>query len=168
MGAMTAGNERPSGNREEGDVFSVDAPARPTRHFHLLPRRAELITSQKHTRGQNLRKRKTIYLILQLARIPLIGLAILTYLVWNNWWLAGVVFVVSVPLPWVAVVIANEHGEVADKRQRNVYKPAAAREARAAALNASKQHACGTEGSPRGALGAGPRDGRGDIIDADS
>ena len=50
------------------------------------------------------------------------------YLVWELHWLALICMVVSVPLPWVAVVIANGVGEPADKRAPRVYKPAVIRE----------------------------------------
>ena len=36
--------------------------------------------------------------------------------------------VVSVPMPWIAVVIANGVGEPADKRKPRVYKPGVVRE----------------------------------------
>ncbi|CAM3890852.1 DUF3099 domain-containing protein [Corynebacterium frankenforstense] len=146
------------------DVFFVDAPADTpagdsgsTGHhrWRLRRRRAELITSQHRTAGQNLHRRKVIYLTLQLLRLPLIALALVTYLVWENWWLAAIVFVVSVPLPWVAVVIANEKGEVADKRERNVYKPAAVREHRRAV---AAEHAGQLGQAQRRELGAGPAD----------
>ena len=48
---------------------------------------------------------------------------------WENWWLALIFFCISIPLPWISVVIANDSNEVRDKRTANVYKPAAARQA---------------------------------------
>ncbi|WP_448853530.1 DUF3099 domain-containing protein [Corynebacterium frankenforstense] len=159
MNEGTAGEDaKTSGD----DVFFVDAPAETPagdsaggghHRWRLRRRRAELITSQHRTAGQNLHRRKVIYLTLQLARLPLIALAIMTYLVWENWWLAAIVFIVSVPLPWIAVVIANEKGEVADKRERNVYKPAAAREYRRAV---AARHAEQLDRARHRELGAGP------------
>lgn len=156
MNEGTAGEDaKTSGD----DVFFVDAPADTPaadagghHRWRLRRRRAELITSQYRTAGQNLHRRKVIYLTLQLLRLPLIALAIMTYLVWENWWLATIVFIVSVPLPWIAVVIANEKGEVADKRERNVYKPAAAREYRRAV---AAQHAEQLDGARYRELGPG-------------
>lgn len=43
-------------------------------------------------------------------------------------WLAAIFMVISVPMPWIAVVIANGVGEPEDKRQPRVYKPAIVRE----------------------------------------
>jgi len=40
---------------------------------------------------------------------------------------------ISIPLPWISVVVANDGNEVRDKRSRNVYKPAAARQKQLAA-----------------------------------
>ncbi len=87
-----------------------------------------LITDKKRTPMQNLRHRKHVYNILQASRIPTLALAGVSYMWWHNVFLAGVLFVVSVPMPWIAVVIANGHGEPRDPREKHVYKPAVARE----------------------------------------
>ena len=64
---------------------------------------------------------------MQGLRLPFIVAAVAA--AWANWWvLAGILFVVSVPLPWIAVVRGNAQGEVRDTRQKNVYKPAVARQ----------------------------------------
>lgn len=59
----------------------------------------------------------------------LIAAAVAVYWVWGWWILALVLAVISIPLPGIAVVIANGKGEPVDKRERNIYKPAAYREA---------------------------------------
>lgn len=52
---------------------------------------------------QALRKRK--YLIMMLLRIPFLLLAVAFY---QTWWLAVFFILLSIPLPWVAVLIAND------------------------------------------------------------
>ena len=47
----------------------------------------------------------------------------------HNLVLAAIFTVISVPLPWIAVVIANAVGETHDPRKPQVYKPAVNREA---------------------------------------
>lgn len=115
-----------------GDPFTVDiAPETPPqRRLPRLPgRRSELITDARRTPEQNLRARERSYMVLQMLRIPFILLSMVSAWYWDNWWLAGVLFVVSIPLPWVAVMVGNGQGEKRDPRTKNVYKPAAARAA---------------------------------------
>ena len=47
---------------------------------------------------------------------------------WDLPWIAAILMVVSVPMPWIAVVIANGVGEPADRRKPRVYKPGVVRE----------------------------------------
>lgn len=111
------------------DDIPQDPPAgrsRRRRLFHLR-RRAELITTATRSPAENRRSRERIYLIIQLARIPLLALSGLA-LYWGNWPVALLLFTVSVPLPAVAVIIANEKGEKLDKREKHVYKPGVYRE----------------------------------------
>lgn len=127
-----------------------------------------LITDKKRSPMQNLRHRRRVYNTIQAARIPLLALAGVTWMLWHNWWLAAVLFTVSVPLPWVAVMIANGHGEPRDARERNVYKPALARERdRQAGLEAADTRAIdpgtGTTGKEVDRI----RSFEGIIIDAD-
>ena len=107
-----------------------------------------LITDAAFTPEQNRQSRERQYAILQGLRLPFILLALVA--VWANLWvLAGILFVVSVPLPWIAVVRGNARGEVRDARQKNVYKPAAARQQ----MLSQQQHSAiqpgsGASGSP--------------------
>ncbi|MDY6050530.1 MAG: DUF3099 domain-containing protein [Corynebacterium sp.] len=90
--------------------------------------RVDLITdAQKRTPEENYEHRKVVYMWLQGSRIPFLLASALTYLVWNNIPLAIICFAISVPLPWVAVVLANGAGEPREEREQNVYKPAQAR-----------------------------------------
>lgn len=93
----------------------------------------ELITSATRSPAENRRSREIKYLILQGLRIPFVLLSIAAVLWWENWTLAVLFFCISIPLPWVSVVIANDGNEVRETRQRNVYKPAVARQAQLAA-----------------------------------
>ena len=106
----------------------------------------DLITdAEKRTPEENYEHRKVVYMWLQGSRIPFLLASALTYLVWNNIPLAIICFMISVPLPWVAVVLANGAGEPRDEREQNVYKPAQARyQAQIAA-----SHAAATRGLPQ-------------------
>lgn len=112
---------------ENHDWVDAETPVERRRRVRWRPRPAHLITDARRSPEQNRHSREVRYLILQLLRLPLVAASL-----WlgfeGYWWWAFFTFLVSVPLPWVAVVIANEKGEVRDKRERNVYKPAAARQ----------------------------------------
>ena len=98
--------------------------------FRKILRRNEvlLITDKKRTQSQDIRHRRRIYNIIQISRVPLLAFAGLCWMMWGLWWLAAIIFVISIPLPWIAVVIANARGEPRDPRERAVYKPALIRE----------------------------------------
>ncbi|WP_298087458.1 DUF3099 domain-containing protein [uncultured Corynebacterium sp.] len=87
-----------------------------------------LITDARQSRIRNYNYRRHTYAILQWSRVPLLLLAAGAYLWWDLAWLAAVLTVLSVPMPWIAVVIANGQGEVADRRAPRVYKPGVVRE----------------------------------------
>ena len=87
-----------------------------------------LITEMRETPLENHNKRVREYNWLQGARIPLLLAAALFYMVWQNIWIAAILTVISVPLPWIAVVVANNAGEKPDPRRPKVYKPAVARQ----------------------------------------
>ncbi len=86
-----------------------------------------LITTASYSPTENRRKREKQYMWIQGVRIPFLLLSALTYLWLENPWLSAVLFIVSVPLPWIAVVIANGIGEPRDPRAPTIYKPALAR-----------------------------------------
>lgn len=94
----------------------------------LRRRRAELITTARRSPAENLRHRERVYTWLQLSRVPALLVSAGSYIWLGDWIFSGILFLISVPLPWIAVVIANGKGEVREKRTRNVYKPQAARE----------------------------------------
>lgn len=87
-----------------------------------------LITDARQSRIRNYNYRRHTYAVLQWSRIPLLLLAAAAFLWWDLAWLAAILTVLSVPMPWIAVVIANGVGEPADKRSPRVYKPGVVRE----------------------------------------
>lgn len=83
------------------------------------------------------RHRTKIYTVLQFSRIPLILLGLVCYWLLNSWVLFALLVVISIPMPWIAVVIANESRQKRDKRSAHVYIPTLIREQEAAALEAA-------------------------------
>lgn len=89
-----------------------------------------LITTAKKSKLDDWRHRKRLYAGLQLARIPLLVLAVVAYGWLHSPVIAAVFAVISLPLPWVAVLLANEQSSDKEKGQPKVYKPALVREQR--------------------------------------
>lgn len=145
---MTPAGEHPD-DPATVDVAADSAPHR--RRWWRWGKRADrqLITDAAYSPEQNLRSRERMYMVLQLVRFPFIVLSILAAWYLDNWWLAGVLFVVSVPLPWIAVMVGNGQGEKRDSRTRNVYKPAVARERQRLEFEARRQHELGPTSGPR-------------------
>lgn len=90
--------------------------------------KAALITDAKRSPLENWAHRKRVYNILQGSRIPFLLASAVTYMWLHSVWLSVILFAISVPLPWIAVVIANGHGEPQDKRIKQTYKPQVARQ----------------------------------------
>jgi len=109
-----------------------------------------LITSAKKSRLTDWRHRRHVYAALQLSRIPLFIIAVMVYGWLHNPALAAFVAVISLPLPWVAVLLANDPGEAQEKGVPKVYKPALVREQRAREMQALAAR------SSRAALGSAP------------
>lgn len=81
-----------------------------------------LITNATVSPEQNLHKREVQYNWLQGSRIPLLMGSAVAW--WMGYiWVAVILFIISVPMPWIAVVIGNAHGEPRDPRAPMVYKP---------------------------------------------
>ncbi len=64
-----------------------------------------LITEAGPSYAEQFETRRRKYAIIMLARIPCLALAGVFY---QTWWLALGFVVLSVPLPWIAVLIAND------------------------------------------------------------
>lgn len=95
-----------------------------------------VITSAKRSRLADWRHRRHLYAALQLARLPLFAAAVAVYGLLHSPVLAALIAVVSLPLPWVAVLLANDAGDGQPKGQPKVYKPALVREQRAREMQA--------------------------------
>lgn len=68
---------------------------------------AVLITAAEPSYAEQYAIRRRKYAILMSARIPCLVLAGIFY---QTWWLALTFVALSVPLPWMAVLIANDRG----------------------------------------------------------
>ncbi|GAB3075618.1 DUF3099 domain-containing protein [Corynebacterium aquatimens] len=137
-----------------GDLEHDPVESRPHRRMSLRKRSSELITDARQAPGQSRQSRQRKYLFWQGVRVPLIILSIACIMIWNNWWLGALFFSISIPLPWISVVIANGQGEKRDKRTKNVYKPAVARQQMAAELEAARARAIDSPSSthPEGTI----------------
>jgi len=78
-----------------------------------------LITQAAPSYQEQHAARRRKYTIMMAMRIPLLIAAVFSYQIW---WLALILIVVSVPLPWMAVLIANDRpARKAEKVSR--YRP---------------------------------------------
>ena len=116
---------------------------------------AVLITDARQSRIRNYNYRRHTYAVLQWSRIPLLLLAAAAFLWWDLAWLAAILTVLSVPMPWIAVVIANGVGEPADKRSPRVYKPGVVREQNRRWEEAQRERLARLSDGPSHALNAG-------------
>ena len=114
---------------------------------------AVLITDARQSRIRNYNYRRQTYAILQWSRIPMLLLAAAAFLWWGLAWLAAIPTLVSVPMPWTAVVIANGVGEPADKRSPRVYKPGVVREQNRRWEEAQRERMAQLADGPAHALG---------------
>ncbi len=64
-----------------------------------------LITAAQPSYAEESRARRRKYTVMMLMRVPCLILAVVFI---NIWWLALFFLVLSIPLPWVAVLIAND------------------------------------------------------------
>lgn len=126
---------------------------------------AVLITDARQSRIRNYNYRRHTYAVLQWSRIPLLLLAAAAFLWWDLAWLAAILTVLSVPMPWIAVVIANGVGEPADKRSPRVYKPGVVREQNRRWEEAQRERLAQLSDGPSHALTAG---GSGAATDSDA
>ena len=86
------------------DVEDVEASSTKRR---VRRRRRVLITDAQRSPELNRRSREKQYMILQGIRMPLLALSMVSAFAWNNWWLASILFVVSIPLPWLSVMVLS-------------------------------------------------------------
>ena len=74
-----------------------------------------LITQAAPSADDQHAARKRRYIIMMLMRIPCLILAAIFI---NTWWLAVLFVAISVPLPWIAVLMANDRPA---RRSENVH-----------------------------------------------
>lgn len=86
-----------SGEMKQGQELSFDDEGRP-----VLITRAAVAYEEQH------RRRVRKYLALMSIRIPALILAAVAYGIWQNGLISLAIIVVSIPLPWMAVLIAND------------------------------------------------------------
>lgn len=67
-----------------------------------------LITAAETSLEDQHRARVRKYLTIMSVRIPALLLAAIAYGVWANPWISMAIIGVSIPLPWIAVLIAND------------------------------------------------------------
>lgn len=115
------------------------------KRFAFRRPRPALITDARRSPLENWQHRKRVYAWIQLSRVPFLLAAGASFLWWENWIVSTLLFIISVPLPGIAVVIANGVGEPKDERSKQVYKPQAARQHQArVALEQQRQRALGS------------------------
>lgn len=153
MGSMAAQKQR--------GASPASRPARRGKHT------VNLITDAKRSRLEGWHHRRRLYAVLQLMRLPVLMAAGIAMWLTNNVALSVAIAVISLPLPWVAVLLANETGEV-DKQERKIYKPAVVR-ANREAMDLNRGLHSGTH--PQRALETSRTESSGDreiiIVDAD-
>ncbi|MFI5779679.1 DUF3099 domain-containing protein [Nocardia sp. NPDC051570] len=93
-----------------------------------------LITEAAPSLDQQHRTRVRRYMLLMGFRIPCLILAAVAYGLWANWVISLLIIGVSIPLPWMAVLIAN------DRPPRRKDEPSRWDERRAAKALESGQH----------------------------
>ncbi|SNS25194.1 DUF3099 domain-containing protein [Rhodococcoides kyotonense] len=67
-----------------------------------------LITEAESSVEEQHRARVRKYMFIMSFRIPALVLAAISYGIWANPWIAMAIVGVSIPLPWMAVLIAND------------------------------------------------------------
>ncbi|MEV6276168.1 DUF3099 domain-containing protein [Nocardia sp. NPDC051832] len=67
-----------------------------------------LITEAAPSLEDQHRARVRRYTIIMAFRIPCLVLAAVAYSMWENWVISLLIIGVSIPLPWIAVLIAND------------------------------------------------------------
>jgi Protein of unknown function (DUF3099) len=70
--------------------------------------RPVLITKAAPPYEEEHRQRVRKYLTLMSLRVPALVFAAVAYNLWHNGWLSLLIVAASVPLPWMAVLIAND------------------------------------------------------------
>lgn len=86
-----------SGSMKHGPELSFDDDGRPV----LITRAAPAYEEQHRARVRK-------YLTIMSFRVPALLLAAVAYGIWHNGLISLAILVASIPLPWIAVLIAND------------------------------------------------------------
>jgi hypothetical protein len=70
--------------------------------------RPVLITQAAPPYEEEHRQRVRKYIILMSCRVPALIFAAVAYNLWHNGWISLLIVAASIPLPWMAVLIAND------------------------------------------------------------
>ncbi len=103
---MKRGSE-PGSSDKSGDRFD-DFDDHFNDDFSDNKSRPVLITAAAPSYEEQHRKRVRKYLTLMSIRVPALLLAALAYGTWHNGLISLAIVAVSIPLPWMAVLIAND------------------------------------------------------------
>ena len=93
-----------------------------------------LITAAQPSYAEESRARRRKYTVMMLMRVPCLVLAVVFI---NVWWLALFFLVLSIPLPWVAVLIANDRPP---RKQEEINRYNAEKAARRALAREVSEH----------------------------
>ncbi|MFW0797373.1 DUF3099 domain-containing protein [Gordonia sp. CPCC 205515] len=94
--------------REGFSAHSADGGFGGTRHDHAELRDAVLITDAQQSLDDQHRARVRKYLTLMAFRVPALVIAGIVYGATANGLLALAIVALSIPLPWIAVLVAND------------------------------------------------------------
>lgn len=81
-----------------------------------------LITAARESYQDELSARKKRYFLLMSIRIPALLLAAGALALWDNPWIAMAIVVGSIPIPWIAVIGANDRPPLSKEEARS-YMP---------------------------------------------
>lgn len=84
--------------------------------------RPVLITAARESYQDELAARKKRYFLLMSIRIPALLLAAGSLALWDNPWIALAIVAISIPVPWIAVIGANDRPPLS-KEQARSYSP---------------------------------------------
>lgn len=77
-----------------------------------------LITAARKPYEEELADRKRRYFFLMSLRIPALLFAAIAFMIWDNGWIALAIIAGSIPIPWIAVLGANDRPRRSKKEPR--------------------------------------------------
>ena len=104
--------------------MSVDGSSRTGAQTSATPHpaapsaRPVLITGAQRSYDEEHRARVKKYSLLMAFRIPALVIAAIVYSETGSWWIPLVIIAASIPLPWMAVLIANDKEPLPDAKFR--------------------------------------------------